>query len=57
MRGSVTPKASLRIRFTDPERPKRSCMAAAPTKAGITSGSTPSVWMRIAPRNWKRTVR
>ena len=31
--------------MTEPLRPNRSCIAAAPTKGGITSGSTPSVWI------------
>ena len=57
MIGMVKPKASLSSRLTEPERPKMSCIATAPTKGGMISGSTPSVWMSSAPRKWKRTVK
>src|SRR6185436_11009413 len=50
MNGTVIPNASLRSRLTEPERPNSSCIATAPTKGGMISGSTPSVWMRSAPR-------
>ena len=57
MIGSVKPKASFSSRLTVPERPKISCKATAPTKGGMISGSTPSVWITIAPRKRKRTVK
>ncbi|MNV76477.1 hypothetical protein D3C71_1698330 [compost metagenome] len=57
MMGSVKPRCSSSSRFTVPERPKISCMATAPTKGGMISGSTPSVWISRAPRNSKRTVK
>jgi hypothetical protein len=57
MMGSVKPKASPSSRFRLPERPKISCSATAPTKGGMISGSTPSVWISIAPRKSKRTVK
>ncbi len=57
MKGSVKPNQSCSSRLTLPERPKISCMATAPTKGGMISGSTPSVWISSAPRNSKRTVR
>ena len=57
MIGIVTPNQSSSSRLTLPERPKMSCIATAPTKGGMISGSTPSVWMRIAPRKRKRTVK
>src|SRR5512141_2305489 len=56
MIGSVVSNASSRTRVSEPERPKISCIATAPTKGGMISGSTPSVWISSAPRNWKRTV-
>ena len=37
-----------------PLRPKMSCIATAPTNGGITSGTTPSVWITAAPRKRKR---
>ena len=57
MIGSEMPRCSLSSRFSEPERPKISCMATAPTKGGMISGSTPSVWISSAPRNSKRTVK
>ena len=57
MNGIVKPKRSCSSRFTEPERPKISCIATAPTKGGMMSGSTPSVWIRSAPRKRKRTVK
>jgi len=57
MIGSVKPNHWSSSRLTEPERPKISCMATAPTKGGMISGSTPRVWIRMAPRNWKRTVK
>ena len=57
MNGRVKPNQSLRIRLTEPLRPNSSCIAAAPTNGGMISGSTPSVWISTAPRNWKRTVK
>ena len=57
MSGTVKPSQSSSSRFTEPLRPKMSCSATAPTKGGMMSGSTPSVWISSAPRNSKRTVR
>lgn len=57
MMGMVKPKYSLSNRLREPLRPKISCSATAPTKGGMISGSTPSVWISKAPRNSKRTVR
>ncbi len=57
MNGIVTPNQSLSRRFTEPERPKISCIATAPTNGGMMSGSTPSVWISSAPRKRKRTVK
>ena len=57
MIGTVKPNQSFSSRLTEPLRPKMSCMATAPTKGGMISGSTPSVWINSAPRNSKRTVR
>ena len=57
MNGIVKPKASFSSKLTEPERPNSSCIATAPTKGGMISGSTPRVWIRSAPRNRKRTVK
>ena len=57
MMGSVKPNQSLSSRLSVPERPKISCSATAPTKGGMISGKTPRVWMRMAPRKSKRTVK
>ncbi len=57
MMGMVKPNQSFSSRLTEPLRPKISCRATAPTKGGMISGSTPSVWISSAPRNSKRTVR
>ena len=57
MMGTVKPSQSSSSRLTEPFLPKMSCNATAPTKGGMISGSTPSVWMASAPRNSKRTVR
>ena len=57
MIGTVKPNQSFSSRLTEPLRPKISCSATAPTKGGMISGSTPSVWISNAPRNSKRTVR
>ncbi len=57
MNGIVKPNQSFSSRFTLPERPKISCMATAPTKGGMMSGSTPRVWISRAPRKSKRTVK
>ena len=51
MIGTDMPKCSFSSRLIEPERPKISCMAAAPTKGGMIRGSTPSVWIISAPRN------
>ena len=55
--GTLKPKASFSSRLTEPERPNRWCIATAPTKGGMISGSTPRVWMISAPRKSKRTVK
>ncbi|MNL33296.1 hypothetical protein D3C87_1552000 [compost metagenome] len=57
MNGIVKPNQSFSSRLTLPDRPKISCIATAPTKGGMISGSTPSVWMISAPRKSKRTVK
>ena len=57
MMGSVKPNQSLSKRLSVPERPKISCSATAPTKGGMIKGKTPRVWMRMAPRKSKRTVK
>ena len=57
MNGMLSPAWSSSSRLTAPERPKMSVIATAPTKGGMISGSTPSVWISSAPRNSKRTVR
>ena len=57
MNGMLRPAWSSSSRLTEPERPKISVIATAPTNGGMISGSTPSVWISNAPRNSKRTVR
>jgi hypothetical protein len=56
MKGMRTPNQSLSSRLTVPLRPNSSCMATAPTKGGMMSGTKPSVWMTSDPRKSKRVV-
>ena len=54
MNGMRKPNQSLSSRLIEPLRPKINCIATAPTNGGITSGTTPSVWISAAPRKRKR---
>ncbi len=56
MKGMLMSNQSPSSRLTEPLRPNSSCIATAPAKGGMMSGMTPSVWIRIAPLNWKREV-
>ena len=44
------PEGIMSRRLIVPLRPHTSCIATAPTNGGITSGTTPSVWISAAPR-------
>ena len=57
MKGMVKPNHSSSSRLTEPLAPKSICMATAPTKGGMMSGITPSVWIRAAPAKLNRVVK
>ena len=57
MKGIVMPKYSRKSRFTLPFAPNRSCIATAPMKGGMMSGTKASVWMMTEPEKLNRVVK
>lgn len=50
------PNQSRSSRLTLPLAPNSNCIATAPMKGGMISGTKPSVWISTAPRKLKREV-
>ena len=57
MNGMVKPNHSSSSRLTDPFSPSSNSIATAPTKGGMMSGTTPRVWISMAPPKLKRVVK